>query len=342
MANIQRICPVCGSVSDHRRENDTRCLNCQEPLAFVQQFGGEEAYGHWKREMEAKKEARLQQGRERIRKDFRLELGADMLAFVDQTQDRGVLVSRNRDAELLRNVKKCSISNLHMCLLHSNGTVSARGNNDYNQCLVAGVTEVADVLAAPRCSYFVHKDGTVSARGSTALRQQIENWTNIQTLACGDNHLVGLTRDGRVLQASPSATGRSSVETALWQNVVAIAAAIQYTLGLHSDGKVSYAGPSAQMQQEVAGWENVVAIAADTQYAIGLTKDGRVLLAGKCAPVVDMNRSAARQWTGIANVAAGRSIIAAVTAEGKLQLTGNLMDAKAMETAFDAAAKRIL
>jgi uncharacterized Zn finger protein (UPF0148 family) len=57
MANIQRICPVCGSVSENRRENDTRCPNCQEPLAFVQQFGGEEAYAHWKQEMEAKKEA---------------------------------------------------------------------------------------------------------------------------------------------------------------------------------------------------------------------------------------------------------------------------------------------
>lgn len=316
-------CPVCGQGLG-RAPVSARCSGCGTENAFLEYFSSGEAFREWTRNIQIAKAAYLQQRREYVRSHGRLIVGPEYVAYHDAGTGKLTVASGNSVTES-NNVQGYSVSNLHQLTLSSKGTVTAKGDSEAGQNQVAGLTDIVHVLAAPRCSYFVAGNGNVTARGACAIKSQIESWNNITALACGTQHLVGLRKDGTVVQADYSVAGRSSAETAGWKNVTAIAAAGNYTLGLHADGTVSYAGPAPDARQEVSGWRNVVAIAADYYYAVGLTAEGNILLAGKCVPFLDNGRSSAAQWSDVVCIAAGYGMIAGLDTGGKLLLAGSLL-----------------
>lgn len=328
-------CPVCGFSSGSLPEPMTTCLRCHTANTFVEYFSNQQAYTQWQTTMEAARLHYQLQHRDALRRNSQLVISGDQVVFLNRSLSQAVLFARGQEPRRMKNIRQFSAGSLHQAVLQSDGVVAVQGDNEYGQRQANGMKNAAHVLAAPRCTYVVGKNGNVSAKGACALQDAISQWKDIQALACGSTHLVGLTADGHVLQADSSATGRTAEETAGWENVTAIAAAADYTLGLHADGTVSYAGPAADTRQEISQWTNIVAIAADSQYAVGLTKNGEVLLAGRClSAFVDMNRSSARQWKDIALIAAGRSVIGAVTNDGNLLLAGNILGADELTAAF--------
>lgn len=322
MSSNQNRCPVCGAVRSARMGQSLDCPSCGMKHAFVEYFAGRNTYDTWsgtiKTAWNAQREKRITQ----LRENGRLIVGPEYIAFLDK--GTGELNSFGRFGKIIteRNVREYSVSNMHQVLLKTSGIVSISGDTEGGQHRANGATGIRTVLAGQRCTHLVNEQGRVESYGACGVRGELENWQNIWQMACGNNHVVGLTEAGVVVQA-----GGIAQSTAEWKNVKAIAAASNYTLGLHRDGTVSYAGPREEVRREVETWKKIVAIAADSQYAVGLTEDGRVLLAGSCKPYLDGGRSGAKQWKNVACIGAGHSVIAAVTEEGELLLAGGFLRA---------------
>ena len=68
-----------------------------------------------------------------------------------------------------------------------------------------------------------------------------------------------------------------------------------------------------------------------------MTWDGDVLLAGKESVFIDFGRKEAKQWKNVVFIAAGRSVIAGLTANGELKIVGNMFKEDGFEETFSRA-----
>ena len=331
MSNNQNRCPICGTVQSANVGQSFDCPTCGMRYAFVEYFAGRNTFEIWNNTIKTAQETLRKQQIERLRENSTLIVGPEYIAFHDKKT--GDLTNFDRFGKVTteHNIREYSVSNIHQVLLKTNNVVSVRGDTEGGRLRANNATGIQTVLASQRCTHLVNQQGQVESYGACSIRSDLEKWQDIRKMACGNNHLVGLTGSGTVVQA-----GSFTESTANWKDVKSIAAAAYYTLGLHSDGTVSYAGPKEDVRQEIATWKDIVAIAADSQYAVGLTKDGRVLLAGSCKSFLDGGRSAARQWKNVACIGAGSSVIAAITVEGELLLAGTFLRADNVIECFHA------
>ena len=134
--------------------------------------------------------------------------------------------------------------------LKSDGTVSAWGNNNYQQLNVPnGLSNVIAISAGAHYSLALKSDGTVSAWGSNASGQLIvpNGLTNVVAISAGAYHSLALKRDGTVSAWGSNASGQLIVPNGL-TNVAAISAGGYHSLALKSDGTVSAWGSNASGQ----------------------------------------------------------------------------------------------
>lgn len=320
MEEIRReVCPVCGSLRDTSAANPYDCPVCGLENAYVRLFAGESS-----------RALRRRQEKEAARRLIRTRIGqyAGALAYdgsaaalIDPRTHRLTVTGNDGSVREQENVRQVSAGGRTTVTLFLDGSVSVSGGGGYGEEEAERFSGIRHVLAGPNCVYAVTEDGTVLTAGSPA-DPSVRTWTDVQSLACGAYHVIGLRRDGTVRIAGQLLDEEVCRAVEGWRSVTAIAAASDCSLGLHADGTVSFAGRSGDMRREAIFWQDVAAIAADSSYAVGLTKDGRVLLAGSCAPFLDMGRARAREWTDVVAIACGRSGIAALTASLTIRRTG--------------------
>ena len=78
------------------------------------------------------------------------------------------------------------------------------------------------------------------ALGDNTYGQRFVNWTNIQAIAAGLNHTVGLRKTGTVAAAGYNAHGQCNVTG--WTDIIAVAAGHNHTVGLKKNGTPIAAG----------------------------------------------------------------------------------------------------
>ena len=108
----------------------------------------------------------------------------------------------------------------------------------------------------------------------------IENWMDIievSTLVA--NHAVGLRADGTVVAVGQNKDGRCNVDE--WTDIVSVATGSYHTVGLHSDGTVTATGGNGYGQCDVSEWEDIVAIYASDIVTVGLKSNGTVVATGQ-------------------------------------------------------------
>ena len=306
-------CPVCASP---RTGSGAGCPGCGFSLAFAEAFSSPEARAQW----EAEVARRVQQHRaQSVSGRTALTVLERQIACAENGSVRRF--SAAGDAQIIANAVQISQSRTHELILMENGRVKAGGSNRMGQCMVQDIRNAAFVLAGPNVSYIVTREGRVLARGVCAFAEEIAGWRDIETLACGDQFLAGLTKSGRMyLAAAPGAPFRINGP---WEDIRSIAAADDYLIALANSGIIRIAGRrDDEACLRAMEWRNVVAVAAEDMYAVGLTRDGRVLLAGE-GGWLDRGRSKAAEWTNITAIAAGHGAIAAVDANGRLHIAGD-------------------
>ena len=336
MDNINYVCPVCNSV---RTDNSSiACKKCGCGYAFCEFFGGEKAYQTWKMMVEQHKSAYVGALCKESREiGSSLAVSGDRICFYDAQEKRAVTFRfGSAQPEITERVKQVSLSGLYRVFLHTDGALSSSGDDESGQRRLNDLKDIVYVSTAPKCTYAVKADGTVAVRGATAFKSQVEKWTDIKSIASEEGYVVALKADGRVVYAAPegSSMERHLASTAEWKNVRKLATSAHYMLALHADGSVSYAGGPGTERSKVSEWKNIQDIAADGQYAVGLSADGRVLLAGDYTQLIDFGRKEAGSWTDMVFVAAGRSVIAGVSATGELRMVGNIIRDDSLRQSF--------
>ncbi len=137
--------------------------------------------------------------------------------------------------------------------------------------------------------------------------EDVKKWTNVVAIAAGNNHLLALTKDGKVLSAGNNDNGQC--DTADIKNAVAVAVGDYHSLILLSDGTVTALGKNTANVCNTESWSDIVAIAAGTMHSIGLKKDGTVVALGNC----DVDG-----WTNVVSIFSYARTAVALKADGTL------------------------
>lgn len=335
MAELNIVCPVCGHA---QAGEELRCSNCQFAHAFITHFAGERSHGFWEREVRAARRAWNDQRLPLLSASGAFALDWQRTAFLNvQTHVLTVMDSGFEEPARIEGVQHYSLGSHHSVVLSTNGMVQAEGDNDYGQCTVKDLKDIVFVAAGPQCTLAVDRRGHVHVRGACACRSQVERWEEIQSVACGSYHVVGLRKDGQVQFAGgplAPAVFRSAAPPMAFP-VTAVAAATDCALLLHKNSMVTFVGRPGDPRSGAGKWEEIQAVAVDGQYAVGLTRDGRVLLAGEHCPLLSMGRVQAEGWIDMAAVACGGSCIGGITRSGKLLLAGSMPGADMLRAAWN-------
>lgn len=337
MSNTNLTCPVCGTA---KTSDSTICSKCGFEGAYYTFFSGEKAYNAWKLLVEARKNAFIGEAYHKKREQgSQLLVTGDRVCFFDAEKSKAVIVGfNNNEPQVLDNVKQISLSAHFHAWLNNSGTVGAFGDNVAGQCIVDKLIEIISIATASECTYAVRADGTVAIRGATDVREQVSSWTDIKSICCAEQHVIGLKNDSTVVYATKEGSLFGSYASVMkdWKNVKKVVTGDYYAMALCDDGTILYAGVNDQKAQ-CTSWKNIVDIAADGQYAVGLTENGDVLLAGDSLPIIDFGRKEAAKWTDMVLIATGRNLIAGLSKKGELKIVGNIIKSDEIDETFKNA-----
>ena len=207
----------------------------------------------------------------------------------------------------------------HSLGLKKDGTVTATGSNDYQQCDVSSWENIVSVSAGHDFSIGLKSDGTVVATGYNGTNQcDVIFWNDIVAVSAGYHHSVGLKSDGTVVATGPNWEGECNVSQ--WNDIVAICSGNGHTVGLKSDGTVIAVGDNSFGQCNVADWENIVSISTSYYTTVGLKSDGTVVATG----YNNFNQCDVSSWHDIIAIAAGENTTVGIRSDGSVVISSDV------------------
>lgn len=160
-------------------------------------------------------------------------------------------------------------------------------------------------------------DGKVVARGDNVFSQcNTRRWSDIIEVCCGALYTVGVKKDGTVVGVGRNESGQCSFKQ--WRNIKSIACGESHTAAITSDGTAVACGKNNLGQCVISHWKNVAEIFCGRDYTAGLCKDKRVAAAGD--PSV---AKSAGQWTDIAALACAPLHMAGLKTDGTALACGD-------------------
>lgn len=230
----------------------------------------------------------------------------------------------------------------HALALRANGSVVGWGDNVCGQINIpAGASNVVRIATGDKHSLALRDDGSVLAWGNNYVGQATvpAGLSNVVGLAAGAMHSIALRAEGTVVAWGSNLRSETSTPTGL-TNVVAVTAGGLQTLALKRDGTLAAWGALDYVPPEAT---NVTAIALGFAHAVALRGDGSVVAWGSTSTNAGLSVSfgcssysvggnlavktnlipAPPNATNIVAIAAGRSHILALRADGVLLAWGD-------------------
>ena len=133
-------------------------------------------------------------------------------------------------------------------------------------------------------SDILSRDRLTEMERNVAALSSAHSSVDVNRVAAGDRHTLGLRSDGTVLACGDNAQGQCDVSG--WTDVRQVAAGALHSLGLRSDGTVLACGDNAYGQCDVSDWSGITAIAANAYGSFGLRADGTVVATQQYADLV--------------------------------------------------------
>ncbi len=154
-------------------------------------------------------------------------------------------------------------------------------------------------------------NGTVLCAGNESICRAVASWRNIVAIDAADDHCVGLTADGHVLEAGGKFEEKKSfsdnytfydAKPSIWRDIVQISTETRCTLGLRADGRVEcygWIGSYWHMREgilfkyeyhaePISSWQTMAAVLAyDETGAIALDDQGELHSARDEARIYD-------------------------------------------------------
>jgi hypothetical protein len=163
-----------------------------------------------------------------------------------------------------------------------------------------GWTDIDKVAAGDYHTVGLKDDGTVVAVGRNDSGQcNVGNWTNIDQVAAGWGHTVGRKDDNSVVAVGTNGWGQCNVST--WGNITQVDAGHVQTVGLKGDGTVVAVGRNSEGQCNVGNWTSITQVDVGGWHTVGLKDDDTVVAVGWNV----YGQRNVTGWTNITQVAAG-------------------------------------
>lgn len=164
-------------------------------------------------------------------------------------------------------------------------------------------------------------EGEQSIFGGDATEERERVWKDIQEVAAGNFHILGLRKDGTVVAAGKNHLGQCDVK--MWKNIVAIAACGDYSAGLDREGRVYLCGDVQDNNlKEAENWRNIIKISAGSRHIVGLRSDGTVEAVGDNQD----EQCNVADWNQVTEISAGMYHTLGLTEEGKVLAAGLGLD----------------
>lgn len=322
-------CPVCGKYLPYDALPITgKCRSCGFVFAEVQLFADEQSREAWQKLVEKHKAL------------LAPKLTADDIQLVMQEKSLGILdrktkvyrsVSFTGNVTSRKGIRMVSAGPSHIVFLKEDGTLESEGNSDGGRRDLNDLKDIVFVAASDENTYAVTKDGRVIEKGPGHFGGQIRSWKNIVSIACGRNHIAGLTRNGDVLFGGSILSPAEYQISPNWKNMKQITACGDLTAGLGNDGKLKVMGlrGGGDDRSLATMWTNISNVTADSSFIYGLTEEGNILIAGNCPVFLERGRREAVKWPLVVSIAGCRSGISAVTEDGNIFVAGGISQEKA-------------
>jgi len=154
---------------------------------------------------------------------------------------------------------------------------------------------------------------------------EVQDWTDIISVAVGVDHTLGLKADGTVVAAGNNF--RSQCNVSGWTDIVAIAAGDSFSLGLAADGTVMFTGNNWNNLSDVISWKweaatspdkLIVDIAAGNDHMLALMGDGTVRGKGSNAE----GQCNVSNWKDVVAISANENESVGLTSQGEILFAG--------------------
>ena len=210
------------------------------------------------------------------------------------------------------------------------GAQQSGENGGGNRCAVLAWDDIVAVAACGCGSVGLCSDGTCRMTGDAFIGDgSLFRWRDITALAAGNTHVLGLTREGKVLafgEKDNARHGKSKGEDAEdfpnkyqvgdWTDIIQIAAGRSHSVGLKKDGTVVAVGEYRQGQLQIELCKGVKQIAAAGDHSLALCENGTVRCWG------DLHDDP-RKLKGATMIATGEHHAVGLTADGSVLYMGD-------------------
>ena len=158
------------------------------------------------------------------------------------------------------------------------------------------------------------RDGTVVSAGNfDDGKCNTNDWCDIITISAGYYHTAGLKADGTVV-----AVGYGKGDTISWHDIIAVSAGREYTVGLKSNGTVIAAGRNNEGQCDTTNWRDIITVSAGREHTVGLKDDGTVVAVG----YNEYGQCDTTNWRDIIAVSAGNEYTVGLKEDGTVVAVG--------------------
>ena len=219
-------------------------------------------------------------------------------------------------------VAQVAMTDDHIAVLRSDGTVAATGNNDWGQCAVSKWSRIVKIWAGPGVTLGLTDTGELLNTAGT-----MGGWKNIvdvdvAAVTTGSmTVVVGLKGDGTAVSMGVNSRGtvplgKDVFNVTGWTNIVQVLVR-ERVYGLKDDGTVLEAGAKGQESPDnpVSGWTGIRKLVKTDTCIFGITQEGTVL-AEKNIPGIEA-------WENVVKIIPGSNgCVYALTADGQLLSAG--------------------
>ena len=145
------------------------------------------------------------------------------------------------------NVRTVAIGDVHTVVLHTDGTVSAYGDNNSGQCEVSQWNDIQQVDTGYAYTAGLTTDGTIVFAGAENCNpREFTQWKKITEIAAGNSFLVARDESGETYATGENKQGECNVNA--WKNMISIAAGYDHTIGICDTGEIFATGYNGKGQ----------------------------------------------------------------------------------------------
>ncbi len=198
---------------------------------------------------------------------------------------------------------RIAVGDTYSLYVDNQGSIKKYGN--FNP--TTAFTNAVQVSAFDDHAVALLSNGTVVSSDGNS---EVSNWKNIQHIAAGKDHTVGVTDDGKV----ECAGNEDACKVSTWSNISSVYAGNGFTIGLTNDGAVKASGNNTDA---VANLSNVRHISTSDNSIVVTKKDGTVTV----FPIGSTSTTDTSTWTDIQSTAVGNNLVVGLKKDGTVNIS---------------------